>query len=296
MHQVTAALRPALVHVHGLQFAWQAWQLKNLSNMGAVPILLQDHANVPPRHWLNRLTLRWALSRIKAVSFAAEAQARPWREGGFLRPQQPVFELMEGSSRFNLQPRLEARARTGMTGDPVCLWVGRLNANKDPLTVLSGFKRALTRLPDARLTMVYSGDELLSPVQSWLTNDPSVFARVTLLGRQPHAALEAIYNSADFFLLGSHHEASGYAAIEALSCGVVPILTDIPSFRVLTKQGTVGGLWPVGDAQAMAQVLKAHYARLQTDTPDKVRAFFDANFRWEAIGKQAMAAYRRLLQ
>ena len=35
-------------------------------------------------------------------------------------------------------PREQAREMTGVTGSPALLWVGRLNANKDPLTVLDG--------------------------------------------------------------------------------------------------------------------------------------------------------------
>ena len=30
------------------------------------------------------------------------------------------------------------------------LWVGRLNANKDPMTVFDGFERSLARLPTRR--------------------------------------------------------------------------------------------------------------------------------------------------
>src|SRR5207237_868675 len=79
-----------------------------------------------------------------------------------------VFELMEGSSRFRLDGRDRARAMTGLAGDPLCLWVGRLDANKDPLTVLRGFEIAVRRLPEARLVMVYDEEKLLPEVKDWL--------------------------------------------------------------------------------------------------------------------------------
>jgi glycosyltransferase involved in cell wall biosynthesis len=302
IHRAVHSLQPDLVHVNGLQFARQArqlqWLLKNHRGAatGSVPILLQDHANGPPRNWLNRWTLRRAMRHMDAVSFVSREQARPWQVAGFLRQQQPIVELMEGTSRFCLQPRAAARALTGLMGDPLCLWVGRLNTNKDPLTVLCGFAKALSAMPNARLVMVYSTTELLSTVHLWLAENASVASRVTLLGQQPHAALEAVYNSADLFLLGSHHEGSGYAVLEALSCGVVPILTDIPSFRVLTGQGIVGGLWPVGDAEALAVVLRTRYSRLHPGVPKEVRAFFEANFCREVIGWRAMAVYRQLVK
>ena len=37
-----------------------------------------------------------------------------------------------------------------MQGDPAMLWVGRLDANKDPLTVLAGFEQALAAIPAQR--------------------------------------------------------------------------------------------------------------------------------------------------
>ena len=293
MHMAVRRLQPDIVHVNGLQFARQAARLKVLL-MGDVPILLQDHAGRPPQHSFGRWTLRSALRKIDAVSFVSREQARGWRDSGLLDPSQSIFELMEGSSRFSLQSRCSARARTGLTGKPLCLWVGRLNLNKDPLTVLKGFAKAMDFMPDARLAMVYGVSDLLPEVRSWLDGHRVVKERVMLLGMRPHGDLEEIYNSADLFLSGSHREGSGYAAIEALSCGVVPILTDIPSFRVLTARGAVGGLWPVGNADAMAGVLKACHGSLHSETPLAIRAFFEDNFCWEAIGRKAASTYRQL--
>lgn len=292
MHAAVAWLQPEVIHVNGLSLARQAWRLKGL--LPHVPLLAQDHAGGLPTHPVTRWTLRMALRRVDAVSFAAMELARPWQQAGLLDPKTQICELMEGSSRFCLLPRKAARACSGLTGDPLCLWVGRLNANKDPISVLRGFARALPRLPEARLAMVYSTADLLPAVRAWLTEKPQVAARVSLLGKQPHAALEAIYNSADLFLLGSHHEGSGFAVLEALSCGVLPVITDIPSFRVLTANGTVGSLWPVEDAERLAEALLNEYGRLKSDTPRKIRAFFEANWSYEAIGRSALATYKKL--
>ena len=55
------------------------------------------------------------------------------------------------------------------------------------------------------------------------------------------------------FVSGSHSEGSGYALIEAMSAGVVPVVTDIPSFRAIA--GDCGARWPPGDAGAFADAL-----------------------------------------
>jgi glycosyltransferase involved in cell wall biosynthesis len=118
--------------------------------------------------------------------------------------------------------------------------------------------------------------------------------RISLLGRQPHAALESIYNSADLFLLGSHHEGSGYAVLEALSCGAMPVITDIPSFRVLTDCGAVGALWPIGDAGALAAQMVERYGQISRDTPLRVRVFFEQRFSYDAIGRRMVELYAEL--
>jgi glycosyltransferase involved in cell wall biosynthesis len=60
-----------------------------------------------------------------------------------------------------------------------------------------------------------------------------------------HAELEAIYNSADHFVLGSHSESEGYSLLKAMPCGTVPVMTGIPSFRQIV--GASGEVWTPGD-------------------------------------------------
>jgi len=152
--------------------------------------------------------------------FTSQEQAQDWQLAGIIRPRQPVFEVMEGSTTFLPSDRLSARQRTGLHGEPLFLWVGRLDRNKDPLTVLAGFELALPALPKARLAMIYHTDELLPAVQARLAANPSLGAAVTLVGRVPHDQIEPYFHSADYFVLGSHSEGSGYALVEAMACGV----------------------------------------------------------------------------
>jgi glycosyltransferase involved in cell wall biosynthesis len=300
VNAAAAAALPDIVHVNGLQFARQAWRLKGLikrqGEPGGVPLLVQDHANAPPQNAFYRWALGRALRRMDAVSFVSRDQAQPWFDAGLLQPAQHLVELMEGSSRFALQPRDAARAKTGLTGDPLCLWVGRLDANKDPLTVLRGFAAALPAMPNAQLAMVFSSVKLLPEIRKWLQENLKVSESIALLGRRPHVELEDIYNSADLFVLGSHREGSGYAVLEALACGVVPVVTRIPSFRVLTSDGAIGDLWPAGDVESVTRSLIRQYSRLHPDSPQEVRAFFDARFRWDQIGRSAMEVYRGMLR
>mgnify|MGYP002084795192 FL=1 len=175
------------------------------------------------------------------------------------------------------------------------MWVGRLTTNKDPLTVLDGFELAVRDRPDATLTMVYGEKALEWAVRRRVEASATLRARVQLVGRVPSGQMPAFYSAADLFVLGSHHESCGYALLESLACGTVPVVTDIPSFRAITDGGRLGRLWPPGDAVACARAL-VEAARLDLATERRrVLAHFERNLCWSAIGRRALDIYTEVL-
>src|SRR4051812_29978286 len=112
--------------------------------------------------------------------------------------------------------------------------------------MLDAFERAAPELPDARLWCRYGDAPLLEDVERRIASSPVLRERVTLLGRCTHAEMEAHYRAADLFVQPSHQEGCSYSTIEALACGVIPLVSDIPSNRRLV--GGAGALVPVGDA------------------------------------------------
>jgi glycosyltransferase involved in cell wall biosynthesis len=292
---VAAAQHPDIVHFNGLIFPWQTWRLRR-----ALPertaIVLQDHGGAEPaRHRLRRLHHRIGLGVADAFLFSARDLAIPWQNAHLIAPRQDVYAVMESSTTMRPLTWDEARMKSGVIGSPSVLWVGRLNANKDPLSVLDGFERTLTHLPEAHLTMVYNSEDWLPQVQARIARSESLSARVHLRGHIAHGQLAAFYSAADLFVLGSHHEGSGYALIEALACGAVPVVTGIPSFRVLTGDGAVGALWPAGDAVAFADALIRCGARDLAASRAGVLEHFENVLSWPAIGRQALSIYADVL-
>ena len=98
------------------------------------PLLVQDHASRVPRSACARTAWRLGLREADGFLFAARALADPWRGARVIAIRQPVYEVMEaGTSLPNpFEPRPSEADR--LPGEPVMLWVGRLNRNKDPLT------------------------------------------------------------------------------------------------------------------------------------------------------------------
>ncbi len=285
-----AALRADIVHVHSLSFPRQLARLAD--RLPDTPLLVQDHADRPAPPGL-RGQQRRALARAAAIAFTAAEQAEPFRAAGVLADT-PIVEIPESSSRFTPGDRTAARRTTGLYGEPCLLWLGHLDPNKDPLCVLQALRLAAAALPDAHLWMVWRHAPLLSAVRSAVDRDPVLRQRVHLLGGRPHADIEMLLRSADFLLQASHAEGSGYAVIEALACGVTPIVTAIPSFTKLTADGRCGGLSPVGDAGAMATSL-VRWAAIEPGTRrDLATQHFEHALSFEAIGARLRHVYGRL--
>lgn len=284
-------LEPSIVHVHGLSFARQIGRLSR--RLARVPILVQDHADRVPRWWRRPLH-RPGLSGIAAVAFTAREQADPFLKSGMLPRRVRVFEIMESSSRFEPGDQTEARCKTGLCGDPCLLWLGHLDRNKDPLTVLEAMSQAVPALSDPQLWCFFRAAPLEAAVRRRVADDRRLAGRVHLIGSRPHDQIEDLLRAADFLVQASQREGSGYAVIEALACGTIPIVTDIAPLRRITGGGRVGGLAGVADAEDFARVLLQWAGRDRRQLRRAARMHFEHHLSFEALGRDLRAAYRAL--
>lgn len=285
-------IAPDVLHVHGLGFPHEVARLAQAAP--GIPILLQDHASRPPRWWRRSAWKRYA-SLVAGVAFCSRQQAQPFIDAGALHRSIGVHEIPESTSRFEPGDILAARAAAGVSGTPLLLWVGHLDANKDILTVLEGVSAAAEALPGLELWCCFGAAPLLGQVQQRIRSNPLLTGRTHLLGRVSHARVEQLMRAADAFVSGSHREGSGYALIEALACGLPPIVTDIPSFRALTGAGAVGRLWQPGDARSLCSALLAMWGQPESPSRAAVRAHFERELSLAALGRKLVTAYEELL-
>jgi glycosyltransferase involved in cell wall biosynthesis len=290
-----AATRADVAHVNGLDFPGQTWRLRRALDRGSA-LVVQGHSDggAIGRAPLFRLLGRLSRQSVDAWMFAADEHAMTWRRAGFLAPGRPVYQVMEASTRMQGRPRAIARAASGVDGSPAIVWVGRLNANKDPLTVIDAFERSLRDLPEATLWMIYTEDDLLPAVRQRLRS-PALAGRVHLCGAVAYGAIAAFYSAADLFVLGSHHEGSGYSVMEACACGAAPVVTGIPTFRLLTGGGSIGSLWAPGDAEDCARALVAAARRDPAVEHRRTLDHFARELSWEAVGRRALHIYEQVV-
>ncbi len=246
-------LKPDVVVVHGMHFSLQLILLRLMLGR-KVRIIVQNHAEKPFKG-IRKKFQQLALRLVDALLFASSEMGAEWLNAGNLSAIKKVHEVMEVSSIFCPIDAAKAHQHTGISAAPSFLWIGRLNENKDPLTVVRAFLDFQKATPAARLYMIYQTEELLPAIQALIGNEKESNP-VQLIGKVAHEQLLYWFNSATFILSGSHHEGSGAAICEAMSCGCIPILTDIPAFRMISKNGEAGLIYETGSAASLIATLQ----------------------------------------
>lgn len=238
-HRFLKKMRPDVIMVHGFVFPLQVMALRRM--LGVKPVILVQHqGDKPYRNKIKAWFQRRADKAIDGYLFTAKGNARPWQLAKVIRDENKCFELLSASSPFTNGYRKKGDATLRLSGDPVFLWVARLNANKDPLGILKTFLRFLEVQPRASLYFVYQTTDLLADLESCMKEYPQWQHAVHFIGKKERSDLEEWFNVADFYISGSHSEGSGYALAEAMACGCIPVVTNIPSFLKITNDGQLG--------------------------------------------------------
>jgi glycosyltransferase involved in cell wall biosynthesis len=286
LNHFVKSLNPDVVLLQGLHHPLQLIQLRFLLNK-KTKIIAQHHAEIPfagAKKIIQRIADRY----IDAYLFASRLLGMQWVKKGNIRSPRKIHEVMEVSSLFYPVDKEIAKQKTAVTGEDVFLWVGRLKTFKDPLNVVKAFLRFSLDFQSVKLYMIFHTDELLAEVEQILSEHPNRKS-VEIIGQVPHDDLLYWFNSADFVVSGSHYEGSGTAMCEGMSCGCIPILTDIFSFRSMTDNGNCGILYEPGNEEALYYALRLSQ---KIDMEQKRRETlhqFKTNLSFEAIAGRIQA-------
>lgn len=168
--------------------------------------------------------------------------------------------------------------------------VGRLETVKNYPLLLNAFAKLIkSGSNNFHLVLVGSGSE--NGILKSLAHDLGITERVSFLGMQYD--LHRIYPLFDVFVLSSLTEGTSLSLLEAQSCGVTAVVTDVGGNSGVIRNGLNGFLTPSGDHEAMA----AHLDRcLNCDTElaamgKAARAEILDKFNINAVLKQYQAMY-----
>ena len=172
-------------------------------------------------------------------------------------------------------------------GDPLLLWVGRLDPVKG-LDVLVEAATRVVRIHAAQIAIV--GEGPYCPELKRLVTDSGIAERVHLLG--PRDDVARLLKAADVFVFPSRTEGLPNAVLEAMAAGLPVVTTDAPGCRDLIEHDRTGLIVPVDNSAALA----ASICRLLSDGGLGTRLaraaaeYVSRNFRLE----QCFGAYQAL--
>jgi L-malate glycosyltransferase len=95
-----------------------------------------------------------------------------------------------------------------------------------------------------------------SALQEKIKNS-GIARQVQFVGRISQADLPGYYNEADVYISASHVDGSSLSLMEAMSCGTVPLVSNIPSNKEWVEDGVSGYLFDDGDSVQLAARLLA---------------------------------------
>lgn len=139
------------------------------------------------------------------------------------------------------------RQRLAQPDEKVICHISNFRPAKNPLAVVEIFAQVNEQVP-SRLVLVGAGPELDRVRHR--SRELGVHSRVRFIGEQ--ADVTELLSAADLFLLPSHLESFGLAALEAMACGVPVIATRVGGLPELLGPMVDECLFAPGDVQGMA--------------------------------------------
>lgn len=140
--------------------------------------------------------------------------------------------IQTDSFRFDSAVRNRVRARFGWLEQNVVIYVGRLNAEKNPLFAVKVYEVLKSLLPSTRLVLV--GDGPLREDVKKDISDRNLEKSISVLGSR--SDVNELMMAADMFIMPSVFEGFGLSFVEAQASGLIcAVSSSVPDAAFLTE-------------------------------------------------------------
>ncbi|KGE51956.1 glycosyltransferase family 4 protein [Xanthomonas axonopodis pv. vasculorum] len=258
---VLGAIRSAdVVHLHGIDFFYDYLALTK--PLHGKPMVVSTHGGFFHTAYASRMKQLWfqTLTRTSALAYA-RVIATSENDGD-------LFAKVVASARLRVIENgvdVEKYAGQGAAAPGrAMLYFGRWSVNKGLIETLELLQAALKRDPHWRLIIAGREYDLNEADLRKAIAERGLQDKVQLSMSPSQEQLRALMQQAQFFVCLSRHEGFGIAAVEAMSAGLIPILSDIPPFVRLASGSGQGVIVSRDRIEAAADQVQA--LALQSDS------------------------------
>jgi glycosyltransferase involved in cell wall biosynthesis len=175
--------------------------------------------------------------------------------------------------------------------------VAVLRPNKGHLELINAMLPLLRTRPKLHLVVAGGGSPVFEQLQAHITRS-GLAARVHLLGTRRD--VPNVLAGLDIFCLATRQEAMGTAFLEAASCGLPVIGTDVGGVGEMMRPGVTGLLVPLDDAQALQnaliQLIDSPELRKKMGQAGYERIHTEGMFTTETLAKRTEGIYGQWLK
>jgi len=173
-------------------------------------------------------------------------------------------------------------------------YVGRMDREKGVFDLVESGKYICNERPDVYFTLVGKGRDLDKLKQK--TRKMGLEDRFKFLGQVDRNRLVEIYQDADVFVFPSYHEGLPTVILEAMSCGLPVIATDVRGNRDLISAGENGILVPPRSPGKIAETITTliEDEKLKEKLGKNARKTIEDKYTWDAVTNRILECYELL--
>jgi len=287
-----------VLHAHTLTpDGLAAWLCARALNVPVVVSIRGSDLHVVAEHAGARLALtrRVLLGADAVTAVSAELAREARRVAGRDVDVRVVYNGVDTDRFRPCTDRAALRDALGLPrGAVLALFVGRVEPEKGVDELFGAFERAAPGVPDLHLVLVGAGPSLDGGLARLARAGLS--QRVHAPGRLAHAQVAAMMQACDLLVLPSWAEGMPNVMLEAMACGLPPIVTPVGGVPEVIVDGANGCLVPPRAPDALAAALSA----LATSVERRERlgraalAAILERFSWERNARETLAVYARV--
>lgn len=286
IRRLITKIHPDILHAHwatsyGLLAAISRFHPFILSTWG------NDIIISPQKYWIMRKFLEYTLKKADIVTATSKMLANATRE--FIYDGKPVHTIPFGVDIDLFSPSKEKSSKS-----KICIGIVKALEDKYGIEYLiRAFKIVVEGGYESNLLIV--GEGSLRKKLEELTESLALTDSVRFIGKVDNNTVVEYLNMIDIFIVPSisSSETFGVAAIEASSCSIPVIASNIGGLPEVVIDGKTGYLVPPGDAESIAEkIIKLiEEPSLRQRLGKGGRKFVVDNYEWESCASKMEGIY-----